>query len=92
MKQHYLRVGYWASVSYFDFHFGMMLDALQSVGVEQDTIVLVSGDVRPQHPLPIVTILNDLATTESVCTPLASTARLASGGTKHVGEKRAGRA
>ena len=75
MKQHYLRVGYWASVSYFDYHFGMMLDALQSVGVEQDTIVLVSGDVRPQHPLPIVTILNDLATTESVCTPLASTAR-----------------
>ena len=45
LKQHYLRVGYWASVSYFDYHFGMMLDALQSSGVEQDTIVLVSGDV-----------------------------------------------
>ena len=65
MKQHYLRVGYWASVSYFDYHFGMMLDALQSVGVEQDTIVLVSGDVRPpfpKHPFPIVTMLNDLST------------------------------
>ena len=45
LKQHYLRVGYWASVSYFDYHFGMMLDALEAVGVAEDTAVLVSGDV-----------------------------------------------
>eukprot|EP01043_Picozoa_sp_COSAG02_P019789 COSAG02_NODE_963_length_15604_cov_10.737117_15_plen_202_part_00 len=45
VKQQHLRVGYYGAVSYYDYHFGMMLDALDSVGVAQDTVVLVSGDV-----------------------------------------------
>jgi arylsulfatase A-like enzyme len=58
LLQHHLRVGYWASVSYFDHHFGMMLDALEDVGVEQDTVVLMSGDVSQQHlhPPSLVTL------------------------------------
>jgi iduronate 2-sulfatase len=44
LKQHYLRVGYYGAVSYYDYHFGLMLDALEDVGVAQDTVVLVSGD------------------------------------------------
>ena len=57
LKQHYLRVGYWASVSYFDHHFGMMLDALESTGVEQDTVVLVAGDVST--PVSLLISLDD---------------------------------
>ncbi len=32
------------AVSYYDHHFGMMLDALEDAGVAQDTVVLLSGD------------------------------------------------
>lgn len=44
VKQQQLRVGYYGAVSYYDYHFGLMLDALQASGVAQDTVVLVSGD------------------------------------------------
>lgn len=50
LKQHYLRVGYYGAVSYYDYHFGLMLDALDDVGVAQDTVVLVSGDVSALRP------------------------------------------
>eukprot|EP01051_Picozoa_sp_SAG22_P009529 SAG22_NODE_800_length_7109_cov_47.259058_5_plen_279_part_00 len=43
-KQHYLRRGYYASVSYYDHHFGRMIDALEESGKAEDTVVLVTGD------------------------------------------------
>lgn len=52
VKQQHLRVGYYGAVSYYDHHFGMMLDALDSVGVAQDTVVLVSGDVSFVPAIP----------------------------------------
>ena len=58
LKQHYLRVGYWASVSYFDYHFGLMLDALDEVGAAQDTIVLVSGDVSQSQSCSSIYVCN----------------------------------
>jgi arylsulfatase A-like enzyme len=31
-------------VSYYDYHFGIVLDALDDVGAAKDTVVLVTGD------------------------------------------------
>ena len=44
LKQHYLRVGYYGAVSYYDYHFGLMLDALDASTAAKDTVVLVTGD------------------------------------------------
>ena len=44
MKQQYLRRAYYGAVSYYDHHFGMMLDALDASGAANDTVVLVTGD------------------------------------------------
>jgi arylsulfatase A-like enzyme len=44
VKQHFLRRGYYAAVSYYDSHFGLVLDALDDVGAAKDTVVLVTGD------------------------------------------------
>jgi arylsulfatase A-like enzyme len=43
-KQQYLRRAYYGAVSYFDHHFGMMLDALDASGAAANTVVLVTGD------------------------------------------------
>ena len=41
----------WCSgaVSYYDAHFGLVLDKLEAIGKAQDTVVLVTG-VRASHP------------------------------------------
>ena len=37
------------AVSYYDAHFGLVLDKLEAIGKAQDTVVLVTG-VRASHP------------------------------------------
>ena len=43
-KQQFMRRGYYASVSYYDYHFGQVLDKLEEIGKAQDTVVLATGD------------------------------------------------
>eukprot|EP00041_Stephanoeca_diplocostata_P018906 m.400359 g.400359 ORF g.400359 m.400359 type:complete len:178 (-) comp21159_c0_seq12:5-538(-) len=53
VKQFFLRRGYYGAVSYTDYHFGLMLDALDASGHAPNTVVLLTGDHgcvhRPAH-------------------------------------------
>ena len=42
--QHSLRVGYYGAVSYYDFHLGKLLDALDESGQADNTAILMTGD------------------------------------------------
>lgn len=44
IAQQYLRRGYYGAVSYTDYHFGRMLDALDASGQANNTIVVLTGD------------------------------------------------
>jgi arylsulfatase A-like enzyme len=44
VKQQYLRRGYYGAVSYYDYHFGLVLDKLDAIGKANDTVVLVTGE------------------------------------------------
>ena len=39
------------AVSYYDAHFGLVLDKLEAIGKAQDTVVLVTGVRAPQYSL-----------------------------------------
>ena len=43
-KQQFMRRGYYASVSYYDYHFGQVLDKLEEIGKAAETVVLATGD------------------------------------------------